>query len=108
MPASAYGLIALFTAISAASGAVAARLVGPWRAWAVVLPALAAFGSLYLIGHRWSLSIGPNVKILGWDVALPFDAAVALGVAAATALVQRTAMRLLQPQQRRTGTDGLA
>jgi hypothetical protein len=108
MPASAYGLVALFILISADSGVDAARLVGPWRAAAVVLPALAAFGALYLVGHRWIVSIGPNVEIFGWDVALPFDLGVALAVAGLTAVVQRAAIRLLQPQQRRSGSDGLA
>src|SRR5574338_791312 len=108
MPASAYGLVALFILLSAASGVVGARLVGPWRAAAAVLPALAAFGALYLVGHRWVLSIGPNVEVLGWDVALPFDTAVALGVAAVTALLQRAAVRLFQSQQRRSGSDSLA
>ncbi len=108
MPASAYGLLAIFTAISAASGALAARVIGPWRAWSVALPALAAFGALYLVGHRWVVSVGPNVRILGWDVALPFDTAVAVGTATLAALLQRAGLRLLQPQQRRPRSDGLA
>ena len=108
MPASAYGLVALFATISAASGVLAARLIGPWRAWTAILPALAAFGALYLVGHRWVLSIGPSVKVFGWDVALPFDTAVALVAAAITALLQRAALGLLQSQQGRSGSDGLA
>jgi hypothetical protein len=108
MPASAYGLIAVFAIVSVAAGIVSVRLIGPWRWWAAVLPALGAFGILYLVGHRWVLSIGPNVRLFGWDVALPFDIAAALVAAGAVALIQRGALGLLQAQQRRAGGDGLA
>jgi hypothetical protein len=108
MPPSAYGLIAVFATVSALSGILAARLVGPWRWWAIVAPALAAFGALYLVGHRWVLSIGPQVGLLGWEVALPFDIAVALVTAYVVALGQRLVLRLFDAQQRRPGGDHLA
>jgi len=98
MPASVYGLIATFAAISVVSGLVAARLVGPWRWWSPILPMLAAFGALYLIAHRWVVSIGPQVSVFGWEIALPFDTLVALATAAAVAAVQRGAASLLQAQ----------
>ncbi|HEX2884400.1 MAG TPA: hypothetical protein VHQ42_07485 [Candidatus Limnocylindria bacterium] len=108
MPASAYALIAVFFTVSVLAGIGAARLIGPWRWWTAFLPAAGAFGSLYLVGHRWVLSIGPDVELFGWDVALPFDIAVAVATAGVVALVQRAALGLLQAQQRRAGGDGLA
>lgn len=108
MPASAYGLIAVFATVSALSGILAARVIGPWRWWAVLVPALAAFGALYMVGHRWVLSIGPQVGLFGWEVALPFDIVVAGVTAFAVALVQRGVLRLFDAQQRRPGGDHLA
>lgn len=108
MPASAYGLIAVFATVSALSGILAARVIGPWRWWAVMAPALAAFGALYMVGHRWVLSIGPQVGLFGWEVALPFDIVVAGVTAFAVALVQRGVLRLFDAQQRRPGGDHLA
>lgn len=96
MPASAYALVATFLVISLVAGVVAARIVGPWSAWAPVLPSLGGFGALYLIGHRWVLNIGPEVTLWGWQVALPFDAAVALATALVIAAGQRGVASLLQ------------
>lgn len=99
MPPSAYALIATFAGASLLAGTVAARLIGPWRWWAPILPALAAFGLLYLVAHRWALSPGPEVSLWGWKVALPFDLAVAVAAAAGVGLLQRGASSLLQPEQ---------
>jgi len=96
MPASAYALIATFLVISVVAGVLAARIVGPWAAWSPVLPALGAFGALYLVGHRWMLSIGPEVTLWGWRVALPFDTLVALSTALVVAAAQRGVASLLQ------------
>jgi hypothetical protein len=96
MPASAYALVATFLVLSLVAGVVAARIVGPWSAWVPVLPALGAFGALYLVGHRWLLSIGPEVTLWGWRVALPFDALVALATAIVVAAAQRGVASLLQ------------
>jgi hypothetical protein len=108
MPASAYGLVSLFAVISAASGWFAMRAVGPYRRLAAIGPAIAAFGALYLVGHRSAIRIGPEVEILGWQVSLAFDVAVAVVVALVAALAQRAGLRLLEAEQRRAGGDGLA
>ncbi len=108
MPASAYGLVTLFTIISVGSGWLAARTVGPRRPWAALLPALAAFGALYLVGHRSGIRIGPEVEIFGWQVSLAFDVAVAVATALAAATLQRFGLRLFQAQQRGARGDGLA
>ena len=108
MPAAAYALLGLFAAISAASGLLASRLMRPWRWWTPLLPMLASFGALYLVGHRLGLSAGPEVPLFGFRVSLPFDVAVALAAALATAATQAGALRLLQPQQRGPGRDGNA
>lgn len=89
MPPAAYALIALFAAVSLISGMVAARIVGPRRPWAVVLPALAAFGVLYLVGHRFVIGFGPEVPLFGFQVAIVSDVAFALAAAFAVALPQR-------------------
>lgn len=108
MPASAYGLVAVFVVISGISGWLAARMIGPRRQWATVLPALAAFGALYVVGHRSAIRIGPEVEILGWQVSLAFDVVVALATALLAAGLQRLGWRLLQAQQRGARGDGLA
>ncbi len=108
MSASAYGLVTLFAVISAASGWFAVRAVGPSRQWAAIGPAIAAFGALYVVGHRSAIRIGPEVEIFGWQVSLAFDVAVALVTALVVALAQRAALRLLETEQRRAGGNGLA
>ena len=108
MPPGAYAIIGLFVVVSAVAGAIAASAVGPRRAWATVVPALAAFGSLYLVGHRLAISIGPEVGLVGFRISLPFDAAVALAVAFIAAGAQSIALRLLQPKERSAGRDSLA
>lgn len=108
MTPAAYALIGLFTLISAISGLLAARLIGPWRWWSPLLPMLVSFGALYLAGHRFGWSAGPEVPMFGFRVALPFDVAVAMIVAFGTAAAQAGLFRLLQPQQRRAGRDGHA
>jgi hypothetical protein len=108
MTSAAYALIGLFAVISTASGLLASRLIGPWRWWAPLLPILASFGSLYLVGHRLGWSAGPEVPMFGFRVSLPFDVAVALGVALATAAAQAGAFRLVQPQQGSPGRNGNA
>jgi hypothetical protein len=89
MPASAYGLVALFTVVAVACGAGAARLVGP-RSWrAAVIPSAAAFLALYLVGHRSGLEMGPTVELLGFRVAIVQDLVVAVVAAGVAALAQR-------------------
>ena len=108
MPPSAYALVATFAAISLIAGAAAARILRPSRWWAALLPAAAAFGALYLVGHRWVVTIGPEVTMWGWKVALPFDVVVAIGAALVVASLQRGALALLESQERGPGRDGLA
>jgi hypothetical protein len=94
MTASVYALIGLFVVVSIISGVIAARVVGPRRPWAVVLPALAAFGALYLVGHRLFIGFGPEIPLFGFQVAILSDVAFALAAAFAAALAQRAAVRL--------------
>jgi uncharacterized membrane protein YfbV (UPF0208 family) len=108
MPPSAYGLVALFSVISAASGWLATRTVGPPRWWAAIVPTLAAFGALYVVGHRSALRIGPEVEIFGWQVSLAFDVAVAVATALLAGLLQRAGLRLLEAQQGGARGNGLA
>jgi hypothetical protein len=108
MPPGAYAIVGLFSVVSLVSGVIAAWSIGPRRAWAIVSPALAAFGSLYLIGHRLGVSVGPEVGLFGFRISLPFDAAVALAVAFVAAFAQAGVLRLLQPKQRGAGRDSLA
>lgn len=108
MPPAAYALVGLFILISIAAGIAAARVIGPWRWWTFPLPAAAAFGALYLIGHRYVVTFGPTVQVFGWEIALPFEVAVAAITALTVALGQRALVGLLQAQQRDPGRDGLA
>jgi hypothetical protein len=96
MPVSAYALVVTFAVLSAVAGLLAARIVGPWTVWSPILPALGAFGALYLVGHRWVISVGPEVTLWGWKVSLPFDAVVALAAAVAVSWTQRGVSSLLQ------------
>ncbi len=97
MPPQAYALVSLFTLCSFVLGIVAVRLVmrfgGPGRPGAYVLPIAAAFGSFYLIGHRLGLSIGPEIGLFGFQVALPGDLAIGFAIALAAALLQRAVGR---------------
>lgn len=94
MTPSVYALIGLFIVVSIVSGIVAARVVGPRRPWAVVLPALAAFGALYLVGHRYYVGFGPDIPLFGFQVAIVSDVAFALAAAFATAVAQRVVVRI--------------
>lgn len=101
MPAEAYALVAMFTAVSIVVGLGAWWVVGPRRPWAAILPIAAAFGLLYLVGHRFGWQFGPNVEILGFQVAIVSDLAFALAGAVGAALAQRLTWRLAA--RRRTG-----
>ncbi len=93
MPVSAYALVGFFGVVSIASGYVAWRAVGPPPRLAALPPAAASFLALYLVGHRLFLSVGPTVGLFGFEVALPFDLAVAIGSAGAVAAVERAVWR---------------
>ena len=106
MPASAYALLGLFTTIAVACGLVAARVVGPWRPWTPLLPFLASFGSLWLVGHRLGWNAGPEVTLFGFRVAIVVDVAVAVVAALAAGVLQAGVLRLLQPDERRARRHG--
>ena len=82
MPPAAYALVTLFVACSVVAGIVAVRLAarvgGPTRRAAYVLPVLAGFGTFYLIGHKHGLSVGPEISLFGFQVALLGDMAHSL------------------------------
>ena len=108
MPAAAYGVLAVFTAMSIAAGVVSSWTTGPRRRWAPVLPTLAAFGTLYVVGHGLGMSLGPQVRLFGFEVSLLFDTAVAVSAAFVAAGLQAVAARLLQAQKRSASGDRLA
>jgi hypothetical protein len=99
MPAQAFALLALFILVSLLAGGLAWWLVGPRRPASAVLPILATFGALYLSGHRLGWSVGPTVTLFGFDVALPFDIALAAAVACAVAALQRAARSRVTPSE---------
>ncbi len=95
MPVEAYGLVAFFTLVSIVVGLAAWWVVGPRRWWAALLPVASAFGLLYLVGHRLGWQFGPNVELLGFQVAIVSDLAFALLGAFGAAAVQRLAWSLV-------------
>lgn len=88
MPAAAFQLFLFFTAAAILIGVVVAWVVGPRRPLAVVLPVLASFGALYLVGHKSGLAVGPTMELFGFQVTLLFDLAVAVVGAAIAARAQ--------------------
>jgi hypothetical protein len=92
MPFQVLALITLFVVSSLVLGFLAVRAIslvgGPtgWRAY--LLPILAAFGSLYAIGHQFPISLGPQVELFGFHVALLGDWLIGLIGAIAAALAQ--------------------
>jgi len=98
MPPQAYALVALFLGCSVLLGIVAQRLVaaradGPRGWWAAILPVVGAFAAFYLIGHRLGLSIGPEIELFGFQVALVGDLVLGFGAALLMALAQTAAVR---------------
>ena len=98
MPPQAYALVALFMLCSVALGVAAVRVVaragGPKGRAAYPLPIAAGFGAFYLVGHRLGLSVGPEVSLFGFEVALVGDLAIGFAAALAAALVQAAAARV--------------
>lgn len=93
MPLNAYGVLATFVGASIAIGALVARLIGPRRPAAAILPVSASIVALGAVGHSLKLGFGPTVNLFGYDVRLPFDLALAAVVSITVALVQRSVMR---------------
>lgn len=108
MPAQAYALVFTFMACSIGLGFVATRLLaragGPTRRLAYVLPGLAGFGAFYLIGHKLGISVGPEIMLYGFQVALLGDLAIGL----ATRWWRRRSRRRLPEAGRRAQPDALA
>jgi hypothetical protein len=100
MTVEAYALVATFMLCSLGLGLLAAlltaRVGGPRMRWAWPLPTVAGFGAFYLIGHRLAISIGPEITLYGFQVALLGDLAVGFAAAVATALVQAATVRRLR------------
>jgi hypothetical protein len=97
MPPQAYALVALFLACSILLGIAAVRLLaragGPRGLAAYPLPILGGFGAFYLIGHRLGLSVGPEVTLFGFQVALLGDLLIGFGAALAVAALQAAIVR---------------
>lgn len=98
MPAQAYALVATFMACSVVLGIVAVQLLaragGPTRRLAYLLPIVAGFGAFYLIGHRLGISVGPEIQLYGFQVALLGDLAIGLAAAVAAAAIQAVVVRI--------------
>lgn len=101
MPAAAFSLLLFFTIAAVIVGVGATWILGPRRPVAVVIPVLAAFGALYLVGHRSGLAVGPTVQLFGFEVNLLFDLAAAILAAAIAAKAQ--CLLLTWREQRRAG-----
>ena len=106
MPPAAYALVTLFLACSVIVGIAAVRLVsrigGPTRRTAYFLPVLAGFAAFYLIGHKLGLSVGPEIGLFGFQVALLGDIAIGFVAALAVALAQAAVART---RRQRSGSD---
>lgn len=98
MPLQAYALVTLFVLCSVVLGMAAVRLLaragGPRGRAAYLLPIAAGFGAFYLVGHRLGLSIGPEVSLFGFQVALVGDLAIGFAAALLAAFAQATAARI--------------
>jgi hypothetical protein len=97
MPPTAFAVVGLFTAISVVVGVVAWSLAvraggARSRRWAVP-PVLAAFAAFYLIGHRLGISVGPEIRLFTFDIALLGDTMLGSAAAAAVAAVQLAVTR---------------
>ena len=101
MPPQAYAIVTLFAACSLVLGILAQRLVaaragGPrcWR-W-TTLPIGAAFAAFYLIGHRLGLSVGPEIGLFGFQIALFGDVVLGFAGALVVAFAQAVVVRSLR------------
>ncbi len=101
MPPAAYALVTLFAVSSIVLGWVATRLAarvgGSRRPVAHLLPMAAAFGALFVIGHRLGLVLGPEVELFGFRVALVGDLLLGFAAALTVALAQAAGGRLASP-----------
>jgi hypothetical protein len=106
MPPQAYALVSLFLACSVIVGILAVRIVaragGPRGLAAYVLPIVGGFGAFYMIGHRLGISVGPEIGLFGFQVALLGDIAIGFAAALVVALLQAAIARML-PRRRQPG-----
>jgi hypothetical protein len=97
MPLSAWALVTLFSLCSIVLGflavRIAARAGGPRGPAAYLIPVLAGFVAFYLIGHRLRLSVGPEVGLFGFQVALLGDLAIGFAAALLAAALQAAVAR---------------
>ena len=97
MPPQAYALVTLFMLCSVALGVAAVRITarfgGSRRRAVYLLPIVAGFAAFYLIGHRLGLSVGPEIGLFGFRVALFGDLAIGFAAALLAAFAQAAAAR---------------
>ena len=107
MPPQAYALVSLFLLCSILVGIVAVRLiafVGGPRGWrAHVLPVAAGFLAFYLVGHRLGISIGPEIELFGFQVALLGDVLIGFTAALVVAFAQAGIVRFMTSRGRAAG-----
>jgi len=97
MPPQAYALVTLFIGCSVLLGILAVRLMarigGPRKLVAYPFPIMAGFLAFYLVGHKLGLSVGPEMTLFGFQVALLGDLAIGFAAALAVAAVQLVLVR---------------
>lgn len=101
MPAAAFQLFLFFTVVAIVIGLGAWWIVGPRRPLAAILPVLGSFLTLYVIGHKSGLAVGPTVQLFGFEVNLLWDVLCAVLGAAIVAKAQ--CMLLTRRAARRAG-----
>ncbi len=92
MPVSAFALLGTFVAAATAIAIAVTWVVGPRRVSAAVLPVGATVIAIGSVGHQLKLGVGPTVNLYGYEVRLAFDLGLALVIALAVALLQRTVL----------------
>ena len=105
MPASAFALLGVFILLAIGVGIGAAWVIGPRARAAIILPVLAAFGGLYVVGHRTGLELGPTISLFGYQVAIVQDVVVAVVAAGVVALIQRAVLTRRAARATRPGTS---
>ena len=93
MPPEAIALLVFFIGLAIVVGAVVAYAVGPRRPAVAILPILAAFGALYVVGHRLGLSVGPQANLFGFEVSIVWDVVVAIVAAVVVAVLQSAVLQ---------------
>jgi hypothetical protein len=93
MTGNAFSLFLALAGLAVLAGVIGALAIGPRRPWAVIVPVIAAFAALYLVGHELGFGVGPTVALFGFDVSLASDVVVALIAAFTAAWGQRAIVR---------------